>query len=52
MDREGTSRLVYDNQDDAHDYISKTHHFVLKQAMNDVNSILHERIDDLAIDMH
>lgn len=47
---EGTSCPVYDNLEDVHDCVSKTHHFSLQRAMNDVNSILHERIDNLVVD--
>lgn len=52
MDREGTSHLVFDKQEDVHDFVTKSRHFSLQRAMNDTNTILNERMDSLVADMH
>lgn len=51
MSREGTSHPVYDDQANAHDYVSKATQFRLQRAMYDANAILDERIQNLAIEM-
>lgn len=53
MDRErtSTSPLVFDDQEDVNNYVTKLHHFVLQQAMNDAHKALNEIIGNLITDM-
>lgn len=51
MARKGTSRSVFDDQEDANKFSTKLHHFKLQQAMTDANNTFNERIEHLATDM-
>lgn len=51
MDREGTSRSVFDDQDDKNEFFTKLHHFELQRAMNETNNTLNERLEHLATEV-
>ena len=52
MDRQGISSPVFDNNDDANNYITKMSIFGLQHEMQGAKSTLRERLDNLAIDIH
>ena len=52
MDRQGISSQVYDNNDGANNYITKMSIFGLQHEMQGAQSILRERLGNLAINIH
>lgn len=51
MDRESTYHSIFHDQEDAHDFVTKTGHFGLQRAMSDANTILHELINNLTSEL-
>ena len=52
MDRQGISSPVFHDNDNANNYITKTSIFGLQHEMQGAQSILRERLGNLAINIH
>lgn len=51
MDRPHSSNPLFDDTEDADNFVTKTHHFALQRAMHQANEALSDRIDQFATDL-